>query len=555
MSNLNAAVESKVSLKVCEKNLIKNLGSIFTDKSKVLAELVQNARRAGSNDVVLNYNPETAILSVKDNGCGIDDLQNLLSIALSGWDDETQASESAYGMGWLATLFSCEEITVSSHGKTMTAKTTDILEQKEINVERCISKNEGAIIQLHGFAMDETTIEKHLIQIAKANAIDVIYQGKLLDSSLSFKALEVNVDYQKHDFEYGTVFVHVKGLPTKGYYAYLQGVSILKDNGYLNSLKNIVHLNNSVKARMPDRDALLEAEAVKESIKLSLESFWKARLSTLLEQLGQHDFVISWGVATLGWYPELLNEVDYLPVEMFSIQLEEPRFEQDWESTIGTPDFKLISKEMILNGVVKIVEFEDGDSDEGWLVDMYAYSSELLSICLSGLKGDHWIHDHVTELDNKNVSVEYIKPEKYHSFRGQWVWSTVELVDSYTLKGPLGDVVVSDAGVNVGSDCILVPSKELNGGWLVTQCSSFKSEHDEYNAEMKEADEEALNGLILRARCNNKAEVFAEALKLLPKDVVDALKGGSFDVSCDEKGVFLVKEVEDSLLVTEDKAN
>jgi hypothetical protein len=553
MSNLNTAVESKVSLKVCEKNLIKNLGSIFTDKSKVLAELVQNARRAGSNDVVLNYSPETAVLSVKDNGCGIDDLQNLISIALSGWDDETQASESAYGMGWLATLFSCEEITVSSHGKTMTAKTTDILDQKEINVMRCISKNEGAIIQLHGFAMDEATIEKHLIKIAKANAIDVIYQGKLLDSSMSFKALEVNLDYQKHDFEFGTVFVLVKGIPAKGYCAYLQGISILTDNIY-NSRKNIVHLNNSVKARMPDRDALLEAEAVKASIKLSLESFWEDRLSTLLAQLGQRDFVISWGVATLDWYPELLNKVDYLPVELFSIQVEEPRYVQDWESIIDTPDFDVISKEMILNGVVKIVDFEGGDCDEGWLVDMYAYSSELLSICLSGLKGEHWLHEHVIELDNENVSVEYIKPEKHHLFRGQWVWGTIELVDSYTLKGPLGDVFVTDSGVHTG-DSILIPAKELSGGWLVTQCSSFRSEHDDYNAEIKEADEEALNGLILRARCNNKAEVFTEALKLLPKDVVDALKSGSFNVSCDENGVFLVEEVEGSLLVTEDKTN
>ena len=73
----------EVAMKVNQANLVKSLRVSFTNKTTVLGELIQNARRANAAMVVINFCPETKTLQVLDDGCGIDSIATLLTGVLS----------------------------------------------------------------------------------------------------------------------------------------------------------------------------------------------------------------------------------------------------------------------------------------------------------------------------------------------------------------------------------------------------------------------------------------------------------------------------------------
>ncbi|QPK62890.1 ATP-binding protein [Methylomonas sp. LL1] len=81
-------------LAVNPEKLINNLRFSFTQATTVLGELMQNARRAGATFVSLDYDAHSQTLTVCDDGCGIESLQTLLTVAESGWDADIIERES-----------------------------------------------------------------------------------------------------------------------------------------------------------------------------------------------------------------------------------------------------------------------------------------------------------------------------------------------------------------------------------------------------------------------------------------------------------------------------
>lgn len=68
-------MKTSVAMKVNQENLVKSLKFSFTNRSTVLGELMQNARRAGASQVTFDYDPVNTNLMVTDDGCGIDDIE------------------------------------------------------------------------------------------------------------------------------------------------------------------------------------------------------------------------------------------------------------------------------------------------------------------------------------------------------------------------------------------------------------------------------------------------------------------------------------------------
>lgn len=66
-----------------------------------LHELLQNARRAGAGAIGIDVEDIDGVptLSICDDGCGIDDPHNLLTLGQSGWDPAMAAREDPAGMG------------------------------------------------------------------------------------------------------------------------------------------------------------------------------------------------------------------------------------------------------------------------------------------------------------------------------------------------------------------------------------------------------------------------------------------------------------------------
>ncbi|WP_020482876.1 ATP-binding protein [Methylomonas sp. MK1] len=90
---------NEVAMKVNQANLVKSLRFSFTNKTTVLGELIQNARRANAAMVVINFCPETKTLQVLDDGCGIESMATLLTVAESGWDADVIVNEHPFGLG------------------------------------------------------------------------------------------------------------------------------------------------------------------------------------------------------------------------------------------------------------------------------------------------------------------------------------------------------------------------------------------------------------------------------------------------------------------------
>ena len=66
MSKANHPDET--ALRVNQEKLVQNLRFSFTNATTVLAEMLQNARRAGATKVKIDFVPETKTLTVRIDG-------------------------------------------------------------------------------------------------------------------------------------------------------------------------------------------------------------------------------------------------------------------------------------------------------------------------------------------------------------------------------------------------------------------------------------------------------------------------------------------------------
>lgn len=78
-----------------------------------IIEVLQNARRAGATKVEITN--QDGIITVQDNGRGIDDFSKLLDMGGSGWEEELEQSEDPAGVGIFC--LAPREVTVRSRGR------------------------------------------------------------------------------------------------------------------------------------------------------------------------------------------------------------------------------------------------------------------------------------------------------------------------------------------------------------------------------------------------------------------------------------------------------
>ena len=187
-----------VRVDVNKKNLVRNLGAVYSNANVVLGELLQNARRAGATRVEVNHSDSMASLQVLDDGCGISDFQKLLMIAESGWNQEVVDAEQPYGMGWMATCFAAERVIVESKGKRMRFKTEDALALQDLECEE--SEVSGhTVITLLGCKLSNVDIK--LRELVQGFPIPVTYNGAelprpyALDGGLPFRATPIGQAY------------------------------------------------------------------------------------------------------------------------------------------------------------------------------------------------------------------------------------------------------------------------------------------------------------------------------------------------------------------------
>ena len=87
------------------------------DDQSTWVEILQNARRAGATrvDVEIQKEGDHCLVTVHDDGSGIEDFQGLLTLGNSGWSEETQQREDPAGMGFFALCRSEVEVQSGNH--------------------------------------------------------------------------------------------------------------------------------------------------------------------------------------------------------------------------------------------------------------------------------------------------------------------------------------------------------------------------------------------------------------------------------------------------------
>lgn len=97
--------------------LLKKADRLFTGSlGGRMIELLQNARRAGATHVHITNHE--GVVTVHDNGRGIDDFSKLLDLGNSGWDESLESSEDPAGVGLFC--LAPREVRIRSNGKMLT---------------------------------------------------------------------------------------------------------------------------------------------------------------------------------------------------------------------------------------------------------------------------------------------------------------------------------------------------------------------------------------------------------------------------------------------------
>jgi len=245
-----------------------------------IIELLQNARRAGASEVkIVN---KDKLITVQDNGSGIEDFQKLLDLGGSGWDEKFERGEDPAGVG----LFSLapRETTIISKNKKIViskdgwaGKPVNLTESKEfVSGTKFIFEDEKP--------WDIDLVEKHAVFCG----MKIIVDGKLCHSMPFCRGqaecyempgckIEVTKDISKYHvgwtatWYYGRVLVNFHGQVVQMNYWPGQnhsGLTILVD----------IANDTDIRLMLPARTRLVENKAfekLKQAVELEYYKYYQ----------------------------------------------------------------------------------------------------------------------------------------------------------------------------------------------------------------------------------------------------------------------------------------
>ena len=518
----------RIAVCVNQAKLLASLRYAFTNKYTVVTELMQNARRAKASYVAVEYDGKAQTLTVRDDGVGISDWQALFTVGESGWDATTARDEHAFGMGFMKCLYSAQRCSVRSRDKMIAFDTAEALQQVPIEVQTVAAAME-TVVSLEGVALEE--LDRRMEVLASAFPIPVLYNGRALARPLALDAKRyVTTDIGD---------VHLVGMEDGKAVAstllVLQGFVVSGDPRF-DREGNIVHLDpRQFLARLPDRDALIdEADAVKQ-VDASLRAMWRGRLEEARRTLPGEAFVARFFDAAVMWgAADLFSDVPLLPGRLFARIVGYPIQEGYGDAQFLQALPGLVRREQFRNGELRAVVLP-GTEAENFPYWMFAKAKGLVVFTRSwGVADNHWIWEHVVELEDHRPGVEILGERVRTALQGQWIAPDVVLCEAYRVcingeVAELTDEAMYWTGPREDEQLILVPDGERRGG-AVEQCSSYLDEDDRWRGEFAEADREALAALIRRLRSSDPAEALRSLIGELQLEHYPSLHGHTFSL-------------------------
>jgi len=391
-----------ISLKTNQHRLIANLRHAFTPRS-MLGELLQNARRAKAKRIDVTVDGDT--LTVSDNGCGIADLQTLIFIAESGWDEPTKSRENAFGLGVLSTLYFAKTLSVHSGEQAFEAETAAIINGDAISVQSKPPRI-GTGIRLTGVQSPDSHmrlrvwVARELEHLCQAFPVPVFYNGTEIARPFADKTLP----WRKTRM--GKVLIDLKASPSQ-WYAFLQGLPIGDTNaGQYRGWHQTVLLPDGTLAKLPDRQRLLNEEQDNKRIRVAVNAAYREALLEAKASLSSEAFVTQYARHCLdSRNADLLDDLPFASLGWFRNWHAEPAgFRQDWSRSYTEG---IVSREEVeARGVWRM---DEGEFDERDTLAAQVYLQAVQAFVLEEerLGFGHWLHDAARTVEPPRIQVRH----------------------------------------------------------------------------------------------------------------------------------------------------
>lgn len=320
--------------------LLSRVARMFSGKVRDrIIEILQNARRAGATEVKITNSKVSGsnLVTIRDNGSGIESADHLLTLGDSGWDAKIQKAEDPAGVGFFC--LSDRDVTVRSRNWRADISPTNWIGKAPVHVVTESEEIKGTEIWFY----DEPWSEMTVSEFSTFSGLTVTVDGAPIQSDQLIKPGMETFDYPEHGYKLAVVagtdptyqmacacFRNRAGYGYSGpnvllnFYGYLHHIDMRSDLRGHSDLRVLVQMTGEktdVRLVLPARQSLHENEASK-LLRLHCEN---AIYATLLKK-GSH---------TLPW-----SEYNIARGRGFNLPEASPTlYNADWPCQYGDGDF------------------------------------------------------------------------------------------------------------------------------------------------------------------------------------------------------------------------
>lgn len=300
-------------ISINERNALKLLADAFSNRTTFLAELMQNARRAGASYIKFLYDHASNTLVVDDDGCGIDDFGVLLRLCESGWGEAVQESDAPYGVGFLSAIMASEHFEVAGKRGTLVADTDQLLagHPAMVTSNAVVGGTRITLKLRHRIDRLGDTISKY----ACGFPLKVYINNSLCGSRMALDSSKQTIDVP------GVGTLAWTGGSSAATGVFLQGLPIAVAGGYspwnLEHSDWALHLDSAIyRGRMPDRETVIDLEWAQ--IEAAVKFAQRALLTRVFYDEAKHcpSYEFYNTLLYFGLH-NLINEVEIIPAGVF----------------------------------------------------------------------------------------------------------------------------------------------------------------------------------------------------------------------------------------------
>lgn len=538
-----ALQQQQVQLSVSAEGIMRSLGDQFTRRSSFILELAQNARRAGASWVAFDIDDEQRAVTISDNGHGIDDPSKLLRVAESDWRDvDALEKECPFGIGLFSAIYSCAHITIETVGWSMSMDTADLLAFHHVPLDPAPRDFQGTAITLtfdeHQWAPNQGLPMAKLVNEVTQKRLDGFAIDVFVDGHPIERTAALTDAFEPFSLGYiAGLDQLIESRPRPhGRSCYLQGLPIAESRNRPFGRRSddlIVHLDEAAfRARVPDRDQLVNPEESRQRLDEAIKSLVRERLLAYKRSMDPTAFVERYTHVTHNWAPDLLDNAPLSPLYWFRYQVPACAHpdEQMWQSNeheviqpnttgaiLAEPQVVDLSERPAFGG-----EHGDCDNSDGTVDAAYAWVSQL-PVVENALvqRSSHWVSGHAIRLDQVHFDVEIIEAGERQWFEGHnsfWVrfCKAIRLTPHHQQLEP---VELTNAAIRHDDadeePVVIVPvaGEAFQTQATLLQGHDYLDEFEQFQEEQLEADEALLDRLRAIAAGSSALDLVARAIR------------------------------------------